>query len=695
MHTHSFFTRFTRRLAYVPWLLAASLVLGWIPSAADSTSIVLSATPATISEGSGTTTVTVTATLDGSALASDATVRLGIDYGASTAIRDLDYDIVLRLLTIPAGSVSGSVGVSVTPLADDQEEDDEIIRITGTISGLRGEVDITIIDDETSNPDRAALVALYEAMNGANWTNNTHWLSDRPLDEWHGVRTDDDGRVTSLDLRRNNLIGTIPSELGDLTNLRELALGFNQLSGSLPTELGNLTNLRFLDLRSNQLSGSMPTELGNLTNLQDLALRSNQLSGSLPTELGNLTNLRFLDLRNTQVCAPTDAAFQTWLEDIDTKRGVVNCEPQTEHADLVLVVGEAIEPLVFLEVEGGIPPITHSMSGLPPGLAFDPATRTLSGTPTTAGTYEVTYTATDGSGASASFPIAIVVNPGDPMRAVLVALYEAMNGANWTNNTHWLSDRPLDEWHGVRTDDDERVTSLDLRRNNLIGTIPSELGDLTNLRELALGFNQLSGSLPTELGNLTNLRFLDLRSNQLSGSIPTELGNLTNLRTLALHSTQLSGSIPTELGNLTKLEYLDLRNTQLCAPTDAAFQTWLEGIDTKRGVVNCQPQTDAASIAAQTLPTAFALTDNFPNPFNPTTTIQYALPQATDVELTIYNIVGQPVRTLVAEYQSAGHYAVEWDATNDSGHRLSSGMYFYRLQKGEAFHAVKQMLLLK
>ena len=102
-----------------------------------------------------------------------------------------------------------------------------------------------------------------------------------------------------------------------------------------------------------------------------------------------------------------------------------------------------------------------------------------------------------------------------------------------------------------------------------------------------------------------------------------------------------------------------------------------------------------ASLALQTLPAAYALANNFPNPFNPATTIQYALPQAADVELIVYNVVGQPVRTLVAEHQGAGRYVVEWDATDDGGHSLSSGMYFYRLQAGGEFREVKKMLLLK
>ena len=100
-------------------------------------------------------------------------------------------------------------------------------------------------------------------------------------------------------------------------------------------------------------------------------------------------------------------------------------------------------------------------------------------------------------------------------------------------------------------------------------------------------------------------------------------------------------------------------------------------------------------VQVQTRPAAFALANNYPNPFNPATTIKYSLPQAADVELIVYNVLGQPVRTLVAEHQSAGRYAVEWDATNNNGHSLSSGMYFYRLAAGGEFLETKKMLLLK
>ena len=122
--------------------------------------------------------------------------------------------------------------------------------------------------------DRDVLVALYNATNGASWTNSTNWLSDRPLSEWHGVTTDAYGRVTELNLIDNELSGSIPSELGNLANLTELNLSSNQLSGSIPSELGNLTNLTLLWLADNQLSGCVPAVWEDVQNndLEDLGL---------------------------------------------------------------------------------------------------------------------------------------------------------------------------------------------------------------------------------------------------------------------------------------------------------------------------------------------------------------------------------------------------------------------------------------
>lgn len=106
-----------------------------------------------------------------------------------------------------------------------------------------------------------ALAALYSATSGAYWSNNKNWLSDAPLDTWHGVTVDNDGRVTRLVLEKNELSGPVPPNIGNLSRLAWIDLSWNQLSGTIPPNLGNLTNLAWLDLSRNRLSGSIPPSL--------------------------------------------------------------------------------------------------------------------------------------------------------------------------------------------------------------------------------------------------------------------------------------------------------------------------------------------------------------------------------------------------------------------------------------------------
>ena len=162
--------------------------------------------------------------------------------------------------------------------------------------------------------DRAALIALYDAANGANWKDSTQWSTDKPLSEWHGITTNALGQVTELLLYNNDLSGHIPAELGQLENLEALWLYNNGLSGAIPSELGQLTNLKWLALDNNRLSGPIPAALGQLTNLEGLWLEYNDLSGQIPAELGQLENLKELWLGgNPDLYAPEDEEFQKWL----------------------------------------------------------------------------------------------------------------------------------------------------------------------------------------------------------------------------------------------------------------------------------------------------------------------------------------------------------------------------------------------
>ncbi len=100
------------------------------------------------------------------------------------------------------------------------------------------------------------------------------------------------------------------------------------------------------------------------------------------------------------------------------------------------------------------------------------------------------------------------------------------------------------------------------------------------------------------------------------------------------------------------------------------------------------------SIDGELLPTEFVMHQNYPNPFNPTTNLRYDLPQDSHVLITIYDIRGRKVKTLINENQNAGYRITQWNATNDFGQPISAGMYIYAIQAGD-FRSVKKMILLK
>ena len=169
-------------------------------------------------------------------------------------------------------------------------------RITAAAGSVSAVATVRVVIDM----EREALVALYEATSGEDWDDKEGWLSDGSLGDWYGVETNADGHVVVLNLRFNGLSGTLPPEIGDLTELRELYLEYNKLSGPVPPEIGDLTELRELYLEYNELSGPVPPEIGALAELRELWLQYNRLSGAIPAELGNLAALEQLRLYNNE-----------------------------------------------------------------------------------------------------------------------------------------------------------------------------------------------------------------------------------------------------------------------------------------------------------------------------------------------------------------------------------------------------------
>ena len=466
------------------------------------------------------------------------------------------------------------------------------------------------------SPDREVLIALYNSTGGANWTNNTNWLTTAPIGQWRGVTTDSQGRVTELNLTSNQLMGEIPAELADLTSLKLLGLGGNELTGPIPTWLSSLTNLEELYLWENELTGTIPAELGSLTKLQGLALSDNQLTGGIPPQLGNLSNLQELYLWGNGLTGtiPSElgslsklerlslsdnqltGTIPTWLGSLTDLQELYlwgNGLMGTIPSELARLTRLEILALGDNQLTGKIP---AELVSLPELKELSLTSNQLNGTiPTWLGTLtKLEDLRLWGNELTGEIPTEL---------GSLTNLKELR-----LNSNQLTGEIPTQLARLTKLED------LSLWGNELSGEIPAELGRLSNLEQLHLSSNQLTGEIPAALGTLSNLEQLSLSRNQLTGEIPAELGRLPKLVILSLSSNQLSGNVPEELGNLTNLEELYLwgnqlsgtvpqslvglamlksfvfhhHNPSLCAPVDDAFQTWLQGISTVLGS-SCGP----------------------------------------------------------------------------------------------------------
>ena len=131
--------------------------------------------------------------------------------------------------------------------------------------------------------------------------------------------------------------------------------------------------------------------------------------------------------------------------------------------------------------------------------------------------------------------------------------------------------------------------------------------------------------------------------------------------------------------------------------TDAgAYEYWVTAVDLSG--LESEPSNSVSAVLSADenlgLPTEFALSQNYPNPFNPSTQIQYALPEETRVTISIYDLMGRKVRTLVNDVQDAGYRTVMWNATNDMGRLVSAGLYIYSIRAGD-FIQNRKMVLMK
>jgi hypothetical protein len=162
--------------------------------------------------------------------------------------------------------------------------------------------------------ERDALIALYYNTGGDYWKNNTGWLGAAGSENsWFGVTVENINgldHVTKIALVNNKLTGSIPAELGNLTQLQYIYFDYNKLNGPVTGDFTNLTNLKKLVLDNNLLTGCIPAEIALLTQLETLGLNNNRLDDVLPDSLGSLQNLQKLRLGSNRFTGEIPAAIK-------------------------------------------------------------------------------------------------------------------------------------------------------------------------------------------------------------------------------------------------------------------------------------------------------------------------------------------------------------------------------------------------
>lgn len=365
--------------------------------------------------------------------------------------------------------------------------------------------------------DSLALVALYNSTNGPSWTDNTNWLQPgHPVSEWYGI-TVINGLVNTIRLTGNNLVGSIPTQIGDFTKLKHLYLYENNLTGSIPSEIGDLDSLEYLLLQNNQLTGSLPPEIGNLKRLESLSLSYNQLTGPIPSEIGGLVRMEGLRLNGNNLGGniPLEIGNLNSLNYIDISQNQLTGSIPPEIGNLVKLTHLSLDDNLLT---GDIPEAVGDLIKL-----------------------ENLY-----------------LNRNQLTGSIPASLFN-LTKLSWL----FLHENQLTGTIPPEIGNLTALNRLFMSDNQFSGPIPTEIGNLTGLEYLILRENQLTGDIPTSIGNLILLQQLRLSKNQLTGTIPTGIGNLSLLKRLELDDNNLTHSIPSEIGNLSILERLNLSHNEL------------------------------------------------------------------------------------------------------------------------------------
>jgi len=439
-------------------------------------------------------------------------------------------------------------------------------------------------------------------------------------------------------------LGEFPSNIGELSNLNYIHISDCGVYGTLPASLGDLSNLISIQVYDNDhdlpdslnidshLTGSIPPEIGNLENLQYIRLDNNNLSGEVPSEIGQLENLIYIILSGNQLTGEIPISLMN-----------------TSSLVSLSLSNNQISGQIPLEVSG-------------------------------------------------------LVN----------------------------------------------LETIDISNNLLTGIIPPGMDDISELYYVNLSNNQLTGNISEQF---CDMYFVDFSDNRFCSPYPgcfndEELGNQDTSSCNDLFSFSIEDRWILEMYPNTMYEFNgDVRLTYYC-DADVCDTTYWNSLDSTASLPIQNPYTfindtliidlyfgsifeeevtflcdgnvidfnsqqsnwyrlgtdldecedyDGLELKVSSsinVPNQFILHQNYPNPFNPITSLRYNLPNDGLVNITIYDMMGRIVKTLVNSSQTAGYKSIQWNATDDRNKQVSAGLYFYTIQVG-SFNQTRKMVLLK
>jgi len=372
------------------------------------------------------------------------------------------------------------------------------------------------------------------------------------------------GKLEALRVFRaghTKLRGGVPTTFGNLTLLEELVIdntvkrGETQLAyNNIPTEIGLMTNLKTIRLDTSGIDGRIPSEIGTLSSLHTLVLYGNNITGRIPPHVGRLVSLKTLRLDTNHLVGPIPTSFKR-LKNLEEAALGFN---ELESFDDSLFTLPNLQKLLLFRnnLKGTIPTLIGRMSRL---TDFDVSWNFFNSTipSEVANANQLRLFATEGNSMTGTIPRGIYK---------LVELkFLGLGPNNFVGNA-------LDPSIGRLTNLDKLSVSSYLTTDyRLRGTLPTELGLLTNLNDVTIAITEVAGTIPTELGNLLKMKWLHIVYSDLTGPIPSELGRLQKLKELQLAESPFSGTIPSELGRIRFLDELSVTGTNLTGRVPTAL----------------------------------------------------------------------------------------------------------------------------